>query len=299
MFLGQQKEKSLGKIHLIINPAAGTDEPVLSYIKEILAGIDYEINEARKEGDVFRIAKDVLQTASMIAVYGGDGSVCEAAKALHGCGTPMFILPGGTANVMSKEIEMPQDTKTALTILAERKYTIKGIDMGIVNGRPFLLRVNLGILSDMITETTPEMKDRWGQWAYGITAFREMPSEGTIYKLTVDGNNFDQQAVALTITNAGNIGKEGYSFLPGISITDGLLDVIALEKASLLSFIKLTGNILLHNESKDLLHWKAKEISITLPEETLFLCDDAGQSDKELRISVSPSSLQLAIPIKA
>ncbi len=62
---------------------------------------------------------------------------------------------------------------------------IKQIDMGLVNGDPFLIRVNLGILADMITETSDEMKDRWGQWAYGITAFQAMHHEPVTYQLDI------------------------------------------------------------------------------------------------------------------
>lgn len=287
----------MGKIFIIINPAAGADEPVLTYIDELLKDADHEIRTVQKEGDVVAICREVLGEASIIAVYGGDGSVCEAARALHGSKTPMFILPGGTANVMAKEIGMPQDTREALSLLASNAFAIRDIDMGMVNGYPFLLRINLGILADMVAQTSREMKERWGQWAYGITAFKEMPSEGILYSLTIDGKEYIQEAVGLTVTNAGNIGKEGFSFLPGISITDGALDIISLDKPSLLSIIKMTGDILLHNESKELRHWKAKEIKIIQPEEAPFLCDDAVQCAKELVISVSPSSLKMAIPI--
>jgi len=286
----------LSKIHIIINPAAGTEEPINAYIQESLNGISYEVKEAIESGDIHKIATEVAEDASMVVVYGGDGSVCEAAKALHGKRTPLFILPGGTANVMAKEIGMPADTREALAILASGEYSIKAIDMGIVNGCPFLLRINLGILADMITETSTELKDRWGQWAYGITAFREMPSEGLVYKIRVDGQQYDQQAVGLTVTNAGNIGKEGYSFAPGISVTDGLLDIIALNESNLLSLIKLAGNIMLHQESADIKHLKAKEISISLPQQARFLCDDVEQSASDLYISVSPSSLNIAYP---
>jgi len=290
----------LSKIYIIVNPASGKDEPVLSYINNAFTdtGLSWEVKVVNKEGDIENMIKEVMTGASLIAVYGGDGSICSAAKVLHGSNTPLVVLPGGTANVVAKELDMPLDTEDALKMIATNNYIIKPVDMGLVNGCPFLLRINLGIMADMVTETTEEQKEKWGQWAYGITAFENRPTEGQLYKMMIDGEPVDYTAVALTVTNAGNVGKKGYTFLPGISITDGLLDVIALDKADLLSILKVTGSVLFHTESSALKHWKVKDIHITLPEETTFLCDDEPQTAKELRITVSPASLHIAVPKK-
>lgn len=250
-----------------------------------------------KEGDVENIVKEVIADASLVAVYGGDGSICSAATVLHGSNVPLAVVPGGTANVMAKELGLPLDTEDALKMIATNNYVVNQVDMGIVNGCPFLLRINMGIMADMVTETTDEQKEKWGQWAYGITAFENRPTEGVLYKMVIDGQAVDYTAVALTVTNAGNVGKKGYSFLPGISVTDGLLDVIALDKADLLSILKVTGSVLLHTESSALKHWRAKEISITMQEETTFLRDDEPQRvAKELHIKVSPASLNMIVP---
>jgi len=168
------------QIHIIINPAAGSPEPILTYLNQLLSptGVDWKVTVTRQPGEVYSIARQMVEQASLVeqaspgvlAIYGGDGSVMEAASALHGSAVPLAILPGGTANVMAKELEIPMDTPEAIRVLLCSEAHIKKIDMGLVNGDPFLIRVNLGILADMITETSDEMKDRWGQWAYGITA---------------------------------------------------------------------------------------------------------------------------------
>lgn len=292
------KNETLSKVYIIINPAAGKDEPVLSFINSafIDSHVSWEVKVINKEGDIESMVKEVMADATLIAVYGGDGSICSAARVLHGSKVPLAVLPGGTANVVAKELEVPLETEEALKMIAENNYNVKPIDMGTVNGCPFLLRINMGIMADMITETTDERKEKWGQLAYGITAFENRPTEGTPYKMIIDGEPVEYTGVALTVTNAGNVGKKGYSFLPGISVTDGLLDAIALDKADLLSIVKVTGSVLFHTETNALKHWKVKDIHITLPEETTFLCDDEPQVAKELHITVSPSSLNIVVP---
>lgn len=286
------------KIHFIINPAAGSDEPILSYINRAFEGsaIEWEVTVSHKEGEVFEAAKKQKGKVDIVAVYGGDGSIMEAARALYGSDTPMALLPGGTANIMAKELNIPMDTPAALEMLASHNFTIQEIDMGLVNGCPFLLRVNLGILADMVTETSTEMKDSWGQWAYGITAFENMQKEPTMFNIVVDGQQFMQEAVALTVTNAGNVGKKGYAFLPGISITDGLLDLIALDKADFFSLLKITGSVLFKTDSSVLKHWKAKNITIRMDTEASYLRDDSLQQARELVISVAAKSLKIAVP---
>jgi diacylglycerol kinase (ATP) len=287
-------------IHIIINPAAGSPEPILTYLNQLLGptGIDWKVTVTRQPGEVYSTARQLVEQASpdVLAIYGGDGSVMEAASALHGSAVPLAILPGGTANVMAKELGISVDTKEAIKMLLCSEANIKKIDMGLVNGVPFLIRVNLGILADMITETSDEMKDKWGQWAYGITAFQTMNHEPTTYQLTIDGKEYVQEAVALTVTNAGNVGRKGYDFLPGISVTDGLLDVIALDRADMLSLLKVTGSMLLQKDSAVLKHWMAKEVIIRTGANLPFLRDDVAQTAPALHFTISPASLHVVIP---
>jgi len=260
--------------------------------------MDWAVSVTHKAGEAFAIAKGLIGRTDLVAAYGGDGTVMEVARALHGSNTPMAILPGGTANVMAKELDIPLDSQEAIRLLSAPDSILKEVDMGLVNGCPFLIRVNLGILADMITEASPETKDRWGQWAYGITAFQTLQQESRLFRLTIDGVAITQEAVALTITNAGNIGRKGYAFLPGISVSDGWLDVIALDKADLTSLLKVTGSVLFQTDSSVLKHWRAKEIQIHTEDDNQFLCDDTAETARDLHIRISPRSLKILVPAK-
>jgi diacylglycerol kinase (ATP) len=282
------------KIPIIINPAAGGkgDLP-----PEILnnAGLDPRVLKSGRAGEVNALASRLAGESDIVAVYGGDGTVTEAARALYGTSAALAILPGGTANVMAKELNIPLDIEKSVALLREG-HSVRQIDMGVVNGCPFLIRVNLGLFSDMITETDPEMKEKWGQLAYGLTAFQTLGQEPDIFGLTIDGKSFDQDAVALTVTNAGNVGRAGYSFLPDISVTDGWLDVIALDKSDIGSLLKVTGSILFQKDSAVLKHWRAKEVLIKLPSAHSWLCDDVEEVATELHIRVAPAALRVLVP---
>ncbi len=284
---------------LLFNPAAGGKDSIsTAALKEM--GFDGEIIMARKEGDVYALAKELasqyiaagMEDKAMLAVYGGDGTVMEAARALYGTKIALAIIPGGTANVMAKELKIPLQAKDAVDLLAT-DYRLRPIDMGLVNGCPFLIRVNMGLFSDMITETNPDLKEKWGQLAYGLTAFQTLGREAVTFRLNVDGQALELDAVALTVTNAGNVGRTGYSFLPDILVDDGWLDIIALDKADIGSLLRVSGSILLQKDSAVLKHWKAKEVSIRLPEGSSWLCDDTEENAIELNIKIAPASLQV------
>jgi len=288
------------KIDIIINPASETKEPILSILNKHIGetDIEWQVHVTKMEGEAFTIAEALSGKTDLLAVYGGDGTVMEVARALHGSNTPIAILPGGTANVVAKELNLPLNIEEAIRLILSTEPVIQQIDMGMVNGCPFLIRVNLGILADMVTEASPEMKETWGQFAYGITAFKTMQQEAKAFRMTIDGKQFIQEAVALTVTNVGNIGRKGYAFLPGISITDGWLDVIALDKADFTSLLKITGSMLFQTDSAVLKHWKVKEMIIHMDQDESFLRDDTAETARELRISVSPGSLKVLVPNK-
>jgi diacylglycerol kinase (ATP) len=286
------------KIHFIINPAAGTDEPILSIINDVLreTEIEWEVSVSRRVGEVFELVGKHRKNVDIIAVYGGDGSIVEAARALHRHETPLAIIPGGTANVMAKELRLPLQAAEAIRLLVDGRYVIRPIDMGLVNDIPFLIRVNMGLLADMVTEASDELKDRFGQWAYGLTAFKHKDRDPMAFRLLIDGKAVAASGVALTITNAGNVGKTGFSFLPDISVADGYLDILLLDKADIASLLKLTGNIVLQRDSPGLKHWRAKEVDIHLGLETRYLCDDTASEGRDLHIQISPASLNVLIP---
>lgn len=290
---------TLNKIHIIINPAAGNDEPILSYLNTAFqgSGIEWNVSVTKQDGDATQFAEEWLGKVDIIAVYGGDGSISEVAKVLQGTDTPLAILPGGTANVMSKELGIPQETMEAIELLKNPENKIIKMDVASVNSELFFIRVNFGMMAEMVLDASRELKDKVGQLAYGITAVKTILKSETIqYGLTIDGNEVAREGIALTVTNCGSIGIRDYSFLPNISITDGYLDVILLKKADLMSVLRVAGSTLLQTDSEILEHWRCKELRIDFQETQKFILDDCEREAAFLSIQVIPNALKVLVP---
>src|SRR5262252_1764640 len=89
------------KISLLHNPDAG-DGFSLEEVRDVNEGAGHEIVlEVEKGIDFGRAAgKDI----ELIVVAGGDGTVRRAVDALSGAGTPLAILPFGTANNIARTL---------------------------------------------------------------------------------------------------------------------------------------------------------------------------------------------------
>jgi diacylglycerol kinase (ATP) len=289
-------------IHFIINPASGKEEPILSYINQVFdnSDINWDVTVTKRGISAGDIARTLIGKTDLIAVYGGDGCVTEVASALYETAMPMAIIPGGTANVMAKELAIPIDTKEAIQLLISEQVSFKTIDMGLMNDHPFLLRVNLGIMADMILETDRDLKDNIGQLAYGVTAIKTIANAEPIkYQLEIDGKFVEESGVSLTVTNSGNMGIGDFALQPGISITDGLLDVILLKDTNLVSLLKVAGSTLLQNETDAIRHWSCKQVTITTEQEQHFICDDYEETARVLNIKVAPAAIQILVPLNS
>jgi diacylglycerol kinase (ATP) len=289
-------------IHFIINPASGKEEPILSYINQVFdnSDINWDVTVTKRGISAGDIARTLIGKTDLIAVYGGDGCVTEVASALYDTAMPMAIIPGGTANVMAKELAIPIDTKEAIQLLISEQVFFKTIDMGLMNDHPFLLRVNLGIMADMILETDRDLKDNIGQLAYGVTAIKTIANAEPIkYQLEIDGKYIEESGVSLTVTNSGNMGIGDFALQPGISITDGLLDVILLKDTNLVSLLKVAGSTLLQNETDAIRHWSCKQVTITTEQEQHFICDDYEKTARVLNIKVAPAAIRILVPLNS
>ena len=119
------------RVHVVINPAAGQDEPILNTLNRVFkeAEIDWDISLTKQAGDARQQAQTAAQSGvDIVAVYGGDGTVAEVASGLLGTSIPLAILPGGTANVLSVELGIPATLALACQLICDPKATIRKMD---------------------------------------------------------------------------------------------------------------------------------------------------------------------------
>ncbi len=109
---------------LIHNPNAGNGgrarRRTLDAARHIFArgGIQAELAETTGPGHATEIAEHAaLQGRQLVIACGGDGTLNEIVNGLasqqNGHGVPLALLPGGTANILAKELGLPWDIASA------------------------------------------------------------------------------------------------------------------------------------------------------------------------------------------
>ncbi len=235
------------KIHVVVNPASGQPQPILNTLNSVFhpLGIDWDVFLTKQSGDAERFARQSAASGvDVVAAYGGDGTVMEAARGLFGTQTPLAILPGGTANLMSVELGIPKDLAQAAAIAADPNSRVRQVDAGLFGGQThFLLRVGLGFAARKVEIADRDLKDRFGIMAYSIGALKALGGSAPAhYRLTLDGQQYETQGFTCLVDNAGNIGFAGLG-LKSILVDDGLLDVIIVRDARLRSWIAVGAGL--------------------------------------------------------
>jgi YegS/Rv2252/BmrU family lipid kinase len=279
------------KIHVIVNPASGQPQPILHTLNGVFhpLGIDWEVFITKQSGDAERYARQAAEAGvDVVAAFGGDGTVMEAARGLFGTQTPLAILPGGTANLMSVELGIPKNLAQAVAIAADLKSRVRVVDAGLFGGKTyFLLRVSFGFGARKVEIADRDLKDRYGVLAYSIGALKALTQTHLAhYRLTLDGQSYEAQGVTCLVDNAGNIGFAGLG-LKSILVDDGLLDVIVVRDARVKSFIAIGAGISGAKLNPEYIqHWQAREISIEAdpPQPVVIDGELAGQTPVSVRV---------------
>ena len=140
------------RYHIIFNPAAGT-ALASGITTEVLsqhfaaAGLDFDIDDSQDSPLEDRLAPALAGDADVIVAAGGDGTVLSVAEALLGSDKMLAVLPLGTLNGLARDLGLALDLPTAVTQLAALEP--RAIDVGEVNGRPFLHNVIVGLIPDI------------------------------------------------------------------------------------------------------------------------------------------------------
>jgi YegS/Rv2252/BmrU family lipid kinase len=288
------------RVHIVINPASGQNEPILNVLNDVFhpAGIKWNISITHEAGDATRQAKEAAASGvDLVAAYGGDGTQMEIANGLLGTGVPQAILPGGTGNSMAHELNVPLHLKEAARLIVFSRKR-RAIDLARIGDRVFMLRAYTGVTA----ETAPSRgeKDKYGQLAYIQSSLKFLTHiTPTHFRAKVDGEVIEGKALICFILNAGSIGGVLGVSLPSVghvNVSDGYVDLYALTKG--IQPLRALSHHLFHiGESQaGIYHWRGKEITLeTDPPQDVRIDGEIG-GQTPFTTTVIPKALEIVVP---
>jgi diacylglycerol kinase (ATP) len=174
---------------LIHNPNAGNGghrrRRLLDQARHIFAsrGIDADLAETTGPGHATEIAaRAAAERRGLVIACGGDGTLNEIVNGLaahqNGHRVPLALLPGGTANILAKELDLPWDIPKAAEKLVHG--TVKEIALGLATPieqperkRYFISVAGAGPDGMIVYSIDLGLKSRVGILAYWWEGLRE------------------------------------------------------------------------------------------------------------------------------
>lgn len=167
---------SVRKVVVIYNPRSGTllaagDDPEANLRKLFEdRGVKPELHPFDLKALPKLLASAEENFTDAVVVCGGDGSILAVASALGDRKLPLGLLPGGTMNVLARDLGVPMELEGAADVIVGGK--IKTIDMGYVNGQPFLCNSAIGLMPHL-ARTREQLREVswWRKWPRVVTEF--------------------------------------------------------------------------------------------------------------------------------
>ncbi len=150
------------------------------HVAEALAAAGHGVSliETEGPGTAGGIAsKRIEQGADLILALGGDGTLNELLPGVARTKVPLGVIPGGTANVLSRELGLGANALKAVRRLGEcvPVRTPLGVlrSEGAAEPRYFLLMAGVGFDAHVVYRLNLPLKAKTGQLAYWVSSFRE------------------------------------------------------------------------------------------------------------------------------
>ena len=149
---------------VLLNSGAGTllgtePEREAQRVRERFArsGIEAEVR-ALAGPQIAEAVQGALRSpdTSMIVAGGGDGTLNAVASEIIDTDKIFAALPLGTLNHLAKELGMPQDLDAAIDAIGAG--VVRDMNVGEVNGHPFLLFSAIGLYADIIKHRDAQRK---------------------------------------------------------------------------------------------------------------------------------------------
>jgi diacylglycerol kinase (ATP) len=299
---------------LIHNPNAGNGgngrRTMLDEARRIFAasGIHTDLTETTKAGDATEIARRAhSEGRQLVIACGGDGTVNEVVNGLagqeNGHRVPLALLPGGTANVLAKELDLPWDIPSAAEKLVHG--VVRDIPLGLATPlnepaktKYFLSVAGAGPDGMIVYSIDLELKARVGILAYWYQGAREaFRYKFEHFRVTAAGKKIDSSIVVVGRTK--HYGGP-FKITTDADLYEDKFELLALTSRSGLRYLSYLPSLWLGKlRGKEGVHfWKADSVLCEpLSKDPIYAqVDGEPLARLPVEFRIIPRALKLLVP---
>ena len=210
---------------VIVNPHASRAGTQLADALELLSrSLAVEIVGTPDPGADTAGLEHRLKAAERVIVIGGDGTLHHILPLLIRSGKPIGVIPLGTANDFARSVRTPTDLHAACSVAAGN--TVKHVDVGLINGQPFLNVASFGVAEAITRLQTRERKRALRVLSYAVSLFQAVRScKPFRAEIEVSGRPLFKGVVLQASIANGRYHGGGLATGPNARIDDGLLHI--------------------------------------------------------------------------
>ena len=229
-------------------------------------------------------------------VMSGDGLIGQIGGALAGGELPLGVIPGGRGNDFARVVGIPTEIRAAVDLIAAG--TTRTIDVGVVNGRPFLFIASCGFDSEA-NRIANEARFVRGNLVYLYAALRALAQwKPAHFEVVLDGEHREFTGYGIAAANSKAYGG-GMFVAPDAELDDGRLDVVWTSQVSKLRFLATLPKVFKgrHVEDDEVTVLRATEVEIRADREFAVYADGEHLADLPATIRVLPRALNVIAPL--
>ena len=282
---------------VIVNPAAGGGRGAraLPAVREAFTavGITDIRQSTEREGEATVAARAIAEGCTTLVAVGGDGTWSNVANAIlrSGADCRLALIAAGNGNDFAKTIGAPAGDVVATARLVASGVD-RRVDVGKIEDRFFINIAGFG-LDVAVLEEVARVKWLRGDALYIYAALRQLGScsRAAIGIRSPARERASEPHLMLVIANAQFFGGT-FRIAPSASITDGMLDAVAIRDASPFRRLRLFGAVIRgrHEAMPDV------DIERSAAFTLRFLAPPAYETDGEYRRAASATIEVLCVP---
>lgn len=286
-------------ILMVVNPISG-DVDKSEFIQEAKFFSDdqnlrFVLYETKGENDEDAIRKLCdLHQPERVLVAGGDGTIKMVAEALADFDIIIGILPAGSANGLSVDLNLPSSFPEILEIAFNNDAM--EMDMIRINGKKSLHLSDLGLNAELVKNY--EKSTTRGKLGYALQTFSTLSEmkEPFAAKISANDKEINVTARIIIIANSQKYGT-GVTVNPNGKMDDGKFELVIIKNLDLFVFGQIiTGNMPF--DTDDVIIISTDKATITTLEPVPFQIDGEYMGEeKYLEIDILHKQMKVAVPI--
>jgi diacylglycerol kinase (ATP) len=285
---------------VIANPATRRNiRTIIAELRRVAPdGVTIDVRITKRAGEARELAGEHAPGSRMVIAVGGDGTVAEVASGIIGLGVPLAILPGGSTNIIARELGIPTDIDAGTALICG-PHRHNRIDVGRADRRHFLHMAGAGFDSQMFARSSSKLKRRVGWLAYLPAAARTLLDRPALARVTVDGTEVAARSPLVLVANGRSVAHPKLTIAEGISRSDGVFDVFIVTAVRPGPMVRVLGRFATRHIDRSPYVTRLRGRQVTIEAEPALPVQFDGDVDGTTPVSIDmmPGALDVVVPV--